>query len=97
VRQCRSSAKPRIRPPPGRLRFPEAILTTINLAVQAETDPTAMVQPVSNAPAIVQMSTANLSTPFNFIATTTVEIAAGTPVPMEQVTISITETISAQP
>jgi hypothetical protein len=54
-------------------------------------------QLLSNAPAIFQMFTANLSTPFNFIATPTVEIAARTPVAMEKVTISITGTISAQP
>jgi hypothetical protein len=40
--------------------------------------------------------TANLLTPFNFIAATVMKIAAGTPVPMEQVTLSIAGTISAQ-
>ena len=44
-----------------------------------------------------QRFTANLSTPFNFIAATKAEIAAGTHVPMGQVTRSITGTISAQP
>jgi hypothetical protein len=76
---------------------PRAQLFGTTEAIPAGTDPTAMVQRVSNASAIFQTFTANLSTPFNFIAATTVEIAAGTPVPNGQVTISVTGTISAQP
>jgi hypothetical protein len=72
---------------------PRAELFGTTQAIPAGTAPTAMVQLVSKAPAIFQMFTANLSTPFNFIAATPVEIAPGAPV-LGQVTISITETIS---
>ena len=76
---------------------PQAQLFGTTQPIPAGTDPSMMVQLVPNAAAIFQMFTSKLSTAFNFIAATTVEIAAGTPVPMGQVTISITGTISAQP
>jgi hypothetical protein len=76
---------------------PRAELFGTTQAMPAATDSITTVQLVSNAPAIFQMFTENLSTPFNFVATRPVEIVAGTPVPMGPVTISITRTICAQP
>ncbi|HVV53480.1 MAG TPA: hypothetical protein VHO06_27735 [Polyangia bacterium] len=76
---------------------PRALLFGQTAEIPAGTDPTMMVQLQPNAPSIFQMFTAHLSTPFNFIAATTVEIAAGTPVPNGHVTVAITGVISAQP
>ena len=39
----------------------------------------------------------NLSTPFNFIAATTVVIASRTPVPSGAITLTVTGAVSAQP
>jgi hypothetical protein len=63
-------------------------------AVPAGTDPTGNVQKASNADQVFQTYASNLATPFEFIASTTVVIPSGTPIPNGQVTISVTVTLS---
>jgi hypothetical protein len=76
---------------------PRAVLFGTVPSIPAGTDPSAQVQLASNSGAVFEMFTANLATPFNFIAATTVKITAGMPVPSGQITIAVTGTISAQP
>ncbi len=64
-------------------------------AIPAGTDPSAMVVKDSGADRAFQTYAGNLSTPFDFIASTTVVIPSGSPIPSGQVTISITVTLSA--
>ena len=65
--------------------------------IPAGSMPTGNVQLVSNAPALFQMFTSNLATPFEIIAAATVVIGAGTPVPTGAITIAVTGALSAQP
>ncbi len=76
---------------------PRAVLFGTVPSIPAGSDPSAQVQLAPNAGAVFQMFTANLATPFNFIAAATVKITAGMPVPSGQITIAVTGTISAQP
>lgn len=76
---------------------PSALKFGTTAPIPAGTDPTNQrVTLVSNAATILSMFTANISTPFNIIAATTVVIAAGTNVPKGAITLSVTGTISAQ-
>ena len=65
--------------------------------IKAGTMPMGNVQLVSNAAAVFQTFTANLSTPFEIITAATVVIGAGTPVPTGAITIAVTGALSAQP
>jgi hypothetical protein len=66
-------------------------------SIAAGTTPTGNVQLVSNAAAVFQTFTGNLSTPFEIITAATVVIGAGTPVPTGAITIDVTGAVSAQP
>ncbi|MES1208196.1 MAG: hypothetical protein ABUS79_19850 [Pseudomonadota bacterium] len=65
-------------------------------SIPAGTNPSGMVQKAPNADAVLQMYTSNVSQTFNVIATTTVVIAAGTPVPNGHITVTIGGAVSAQ-
>ncbi len=65
-------------------------------AIPAGTNPSGMVQKAPNADEVLQMYTSNVSQTFNVIATTTVVIAAGTPVPDGHFTVTIAGVVSAQ-
>src|ERR1022692_1270975 len=64
-------------------------------AIQAGTNPSGKVQKDSGADHAFEVYAGNLSTPFNFIASTTVVIPSGTPIPNGQVTITVTVTLAA--
>ncbi|HVT08942.1 MAG TPA: hypothetical protein VHO67_15895 [Polyangia bacterium] len=64
--------------------------------IPAGTDPAGAVEKAPNADAVLQMYTSNVSQTFNVIAKTTVVIAAGTPVPNGQITVTVTGAVSAQ-
>jgi|HubBroStandDraft_5_1064220.scaffolds.fasta_scaffold239411_2 hypothetical protein len=64
-------------------------------AIPAGTDPTGEVQKDPSADHTFEMYAGSLSTPFEFIAATTVVIPSGTPIPSGQVTVSVTVTLSA--
>lgn len=63
--------------------------------IPAGTTPSAAVQKDPNADHVFSTYAGNLSTPFEFIASTTVVIPSGTPIPSGQVTIEVTVTLSA--
>jgi hypothetical protein len=76
---------------------PRALTFGTTSPVPAGTNPTNQrVTLASNAAAVLSMYTANISTPFNIIAATTVVIAAGTNIPKGAITLAVTGTISAQ-
>ena len=75
---------------------PSAMLFGTVPAIPAGTNPSGTVQKAANADAVLEMYTKNVSTPFNVIATTTVVIAAGTPVPNGHITVTIGGAVSAQ-
>jgi hypothetical protein len=64
-------------------------------AIPAGSDPSGTVQKAPSADQTFSMYAANLSTPFEFIAGTTVVIPSGSPIPSGQLTISVTVTLSA--
>ena len=64
-------------------------------AIPAGTDPTGEVQKDPTADHTFEMYAGNLSTPFEFIASTTVVVPSGSPVPSGGVTVSVTVTLSA--
>lgn len=64
-------------------------------AIPAGTNPTGEVQKDPSADHTFEMYAGSLSTPFEFIAATTVVIPSGTPVPSGQVTVSVSVTLSA--
>jgi len=64
-------------------------------AIMAGTDPSGTVQKDPGADHAFEVYAGNLSTPFNFIASTTVVIPSGTPIPNGQVTITVTVTLAA--
>jgi hypothetical protein len=63
--------------------------------IPAGSDPSGAVQKSPSADQTFSMYAGNLSTPFEFIAGTTVVIPSGTPVPSGHVTITVTVTLSA--
>jgi hypothetical protein len=75
---------------------PSAALFGTVPAIPAGTNPSGTVQKAANADTVLEMYTKNVSTPFNVIATTTVVIAAGTPVPNGHITVTIAGAVSAQ-
>lgn len=75
---------------------PSAMLFGTVPPIPAGTNPMGMVQKASNADAVLQMYTANVSQTFNVIAATTVVIAAGTPVPNGHITVTVAGAVSAQ-
>ncbi len=64
--------------------------------IKAGTTPMGAMQKAPNADAVLEMYTKNISTTFNVIASTTVVIAPGTPVPTGQLTVIVGGTVSAQ-
>jgi hypothetical protein len=64
-------------------------------AIPMGTNPTGAVQKDPGADHAFEVYAGNLSTPFNFIASTTVVIPSGTPIPSGQVTITVTVTLAA--
>jgi len=64
-------------------------------AIAAESNPTGTVQKDPGADHAFEVYAGNLSTPFNFIASTTVVIPSGTPIPNGHVTITVTVTVAA--
>jgi hypothetical protein len=64
--------------------------------IAAGTDPSGTVQKTSNADAVFEKYTKNVSTTFNIIAAATVLIDGGTPVPNGQITVTVGGAISAQ-
>jgi hypothetical protein len=76
---------------------PQAIKFGTVPVIPAGTDPSGMVQLEANAAQTFQMFTADLSVPFNLIASTTVDIPAGTPIPSGQITMTVSGVIAAQP
>ncbi|HVV16059.1 MAG TPA: hypothetical protein VHH90_02555 [Polyangia bacterium] len=75
---------------------PSAMLFGTVPSIPAGTNPAGMVQKAPGADAVLEMYTKNVSQSFNVIATTTVVIAAGTPVPNGQITVTIGGAVSAQ-
>lgn len=75
---------------------PSAALFGTVPPIPAGTMTSGAVQKAPNADAVLQMYTSNVSQTFNVIAKTTVVIAAGTPVPNGQITLSVTGAVSAQ-
>jgi hypothetical protein len=65
-------------------------------AIPAGTDPSGMVNLVSNAASVFAKFTSNISTPFTIIAAGTVAIPSGSPVPSGAITLAVTGTVSAQ-
>ncbi len=65
-------------------------------AIPAGTTPMGAMEKAPNADAVLEMYTKNISTSFNIIASTTVVIAPGTPVPNGALTVVVGGTISAQ-
>lgn len=64
--------------------------------IPAGTNPSGAVQKAANADAVLAGYTKNISTTFNVIASTTVIIAANTPVPNGQITVTVGGAVSAQ-
>lgn len=64
-------------------------------SIAAGSDPSGAVQKDPGADHAFEMYAGNLSTPFEFIAATTVVIPSGTPIPNGQITVSVTVTLSA--
>jgi hypothetical protein len=65
-------------------------------SIPAGSNPMGAVQKTSNADAVFEMYTKNVSTPFNVIGATTVVIAPGTPVPTGHITVTVGGTVTAQ-
>jgi len=65
-------------------------------SIPAGTTPSGAVQKTSNADAVFEMYTKNVSTPFNVIGATTVVIAPGTPVPTGHIKVIVGGTVTAQ-
>jgi len=64
--------------------------------IPAGSDPMGNVQKTSNADAVFQKYTKNVSQTFNIIAAATVVIDGGSPVPNGHITVTVGGTISAQ-
>jgi hypothetical protein len=64
-------------------------------AIPAGSDPSGTVQKDPGADRAFQTYAGNLSAPFEFIASTTVVIPSGTPIPSGRITVSVTVTLSA--
>ena len=75
---------------------PSATLFGTVPPIQAGTNPTGSVTKTSNADAVFQMYTKNVSTTFNIIAGATVVIDGGTPVPTGHITVTVGGTVAAQ-
>jgi hypothetical protein len=63
--------------------------------IPAGTTPSGTVSLEPNAAATFSSFTQSLSTPFNFIITTTVEVPSGTPIPSGAIDVGVTGTLSA--
>lgn len=65
-------------------------------SIPAGMDPSGQVQLMADSAATFEMFTGNISVPFNLIASTTVDIPGGSPIPSGKITVTVTGTLSAQ-